>query len=118
MERADLYVNLNLLPGAQIRINQYHTFIVKCCSNYGSGSGMPMSLDYFIKISSKIAPYIVSVETSDPDVRDTLLRYIPENKIIYVGGVGGIGGEIGGGGGEDDSGGMGGDLGGGGIRIR
>lgn len=84
MGEADLYVNLNLLPGTQIKIDQYNVFTVTCCTNSGAERGIPMSLDYFTKIVFKISPYIVKVTAFDSNVRDVLLRYIPENKIIYI----------------------------------
>lgn len=98
MEKPDLYVNLGLLPGTQIKIDQYHVFTITCCSNPDSGGGIPMSLDYFLKLVFKIKPYIISVTTSDPNVRDVLLGYIPESKIVYTGSVRGdiVGGTVGG----------------------
>lgn len=113
MEWPDLYVNINLLPGTQIKIDQYNTFTVTCCYSADSGAGIPMSLDYFIKIVFKIKPYIISVTTYDPDVRDTLLRYIPENKIVYIGNMVGGGMGSGGTGGKGEIG-VGGETGGGG----
>ncbi|MEM5878022.1 MAG: hypothetical protein QXF12_04040 [Candidatus Aenigmatarchaeota archaeon] len=117
MREVDLYVNLNLLPGVQIKIDQYNVFTVTCCTSSSAERGIPMSLDYFIKIVFKIAPYIVNVTVFDPNVRDVLLGYIPENKIIYIDRDSGSGISIENGNEGENGAGFGGGLAGGGGRF-